>query len=57
MNKPLNGTLVKSNQDIIMGLDKEAIVYYKERYENAKVAYHNWNGVQRDNTYYLIWQL
>ena len=42
---PLNGTPFKSHRNTIMGLTKESNMYYKEQYENAKVAYQKRIGV------------
>ena len=48
--KPLNGTPFKNRRNTIMGVDDEAIEYYKVRYENAKAAYRKHIGCGRDGT-------
>ena len=39
LTKPLNGSPFKKHRNAIMGLDEEAIEYYKEKYENEKAGY------------------
>ena len=38
LTKPLNGSPFKKHRNAIMGLDEEAIEYYKVKYENEKAA-------------------
>ena len=37
-----------------MGLDEESVVYYEEKYDNAKVAYHRRIDARKADTFYLI---
>ena len=45
LTRSLNGTPFKSHQNTIMGLTEELNMYYKEQYENAKIAYRKRIGV------------
>ena len=39
--KPLNGSPFKKHRNAIMGVDEDAIEYYKVKYENEKAVYQN----------------
>ena len=39
LTKPLNGSPFKNHRNVIMGLDENAIEYYKEKYENVNTKY------------------
>ena len=50
LTKPLNGTPFKNHRNTIMGINDEAIKYYKVKYENEKAAYRKCIGYERDGT-------
>ena len=54
LTKPLNGTPFRTHQKTIIGLDKILVAQYRAQYENAKDAYRNFIGVERDDTFSLM---